>query len=156
MESIVMNGHKEPYLLASEVLPPTKFLLYNIMIRIGDLNRYLNKSSVAESYYMSARKLDVFRGHAYNQLAINTPVSQHFKCIYYYCRAAKSCTEPIPIAETNLKLAVNRFDSGILKSIIRCSKNDSESQLESEEQLIVHVSTERHRLVLFVCDFGLL
>lgn len=121
MESIVMNGHKEPYLLACDVLPMTKLLLYNILIRIGDLNRYLNKSSVAESYYMSARKVDVLRGDAYNQLAINTPHSQHFKCIYYYCRAAKSCAEPITIAETNLKLAINRFDSGILKSIIRCS-----------------------------------
>ena len=141
MESIATNGrHKEAYNLLSnsfELSPTTRLLLYNIMIRIGDLNRYLSNTSISETYYLNARRLDVMRGHAYNQLAINTPISQHLKCIYYYCRAAKSCVEPIIIAETNLKVAVNRFDSGILKSIIKMGSNSSQQLIESDDQLVV-------------------
>ncbi|CAG2171740.1 unnamed protein product [Oppiella nova] len=139
MEAIVTNDrHKEPYLLFainSQLSATTRLLLYNILIRIGDLNRYLNKTSIAENYYLRARRLDPTRGHAYNQLAINTPLSQHLKCIYYYCRAAKSSADPIVIAETNLKVAVNRFDSDILKSIIKNGSNVSDGSPD-DQQLI--------------------
>ncbi|XP_054154992.1 uncharacterized protein LOC128953530 [Oppia nitens] len=132
IEAIVVNdsqrpdsnntNSKQPYHLfvrkGGRLSPITRLLLYNILIRIGDLNRYLNRTPNADNYYQMARNLDVSRGHAYNQLAINTPPSQPLKCIYYYCRAAKSSVDPIVIAETNLKVAISRFDSDILKAII--------------------------------------
>lgn len=81
------------------------------MIRLGDLHRYVRKPTLARIYYLNARKLDVMRGHAYNQLAIVTPLTEPLKCIYYSTRAARACVEPTLVAESNLKMAINRIDS---------------------------------------------
>ncbi len=137
LESVLISSRrKDPYILypnSFQISVSAKLLLYNILIRIGDLNRYLNKTSIAETYYLNARKLDVMRGHAYNQLAIMTPHSEPLKCIYYSVRAAKSCVEPIVIAETNIKAAVNRFDCNILKKIFKFSRNINRDESLNEE-----------------------
>jgi hypothetical protein len=54
-------------------------LMYNLLIRLGDVNRYLKNIPVARSYYHQALQLHPGRGHAFNQLALicsEDPVAQ--------------------------------------------------------------------------------
>ncbi|KAI1304230.1 hypothetical protein HDE_01928 [Halotydeus destructor] len=83
-------------------------LLYNIHIRLGDLNRYLKDQRTAKLCYLEARELNPLRGHAYNQLSListEDPMMQ----LYYYVRACCAYEEPLDIAEKNLKVVVNKM-----------------------------------------------
>lgn len=83
-------------------------LLYNLLIRLGDVNRYLKNIPVARSYYNQARHLHPGRGHAFNQLALicsDDPVAQ----VYMYVRACCSIVEPVSIASHNLKSSSTRL-----------------------------------------------
>ena len=144
LESVMIwPSRKDPYLVSLSYthLPDnTKLLLYNILIHIGDLNRYLSNNNLAESYYQNARKLNVMRGHAYNQLAIVTSMNS-FKCIYYSIRASKSCEEPTMIAESNLKMALNRINNKLLKKIFNLKMNPK-SENQNENQLEIEIGVE--------------
>lgn len=92
---------------------------YNILVRLGDLSRYVDRLDVAEYYYCNARNLFPQFGHAYNQLALLTKPTNCFKCCYYYARAAKSTEKPLnSIADSNLRIAVNKYDCKILNLIL--------------------------------------
>ena len=83
-------------------------LLYNLLIRLGDVNRYLKNIPVCRSYYSQARHLNPGRGHAFNQLALITtedPVAQ----VYFYVRACCSIDEPVSIASHNLTSSSTRL-----------------------------------------------
>lgn len=82
-------------------------LLYNLYIRVGDLNRYLKNNVLAKSYYNQARTLNPFRGHAYNQLALISP--NRLLQVYYYVRAVCATEESISFAAENLKSQVTKF-----------------------------------------------
>lgn len=93
-------------------------LVYNILIRLGDINRYLRNTDIAVTYYSNARNVNILKGHAYNQLALIAAAKNPFKCIYYYVRAIKSLEEPVAIAEANLKAAVKKFEKvSVLKDL---------------------------------------
>lgn len=97
---------------------------YHILIRLGDLNRYLERFDVAEYYYCNARNLFPYFGHAYNQLGLLTKPSNCYKCCYYYARAAKSSEKPLnTIADSNLRIAVSKYNCEILSHIL----NDNEA-----------------------------
>lgn len=92
---------------------------YHVLIRLGDLNRYIDRTDVAEYYYCNARNLFPCFGHAYNQLGLLTKPTNCYKCCYYYARAAKSSDKPLnTIADSNLRIAVSKYDCEILNYIL--------------------------------------
>lgn len=103
---------------------------YHVLIRLGDLNRYVERTDVAEYYYCNARNLFPFFGQAYNQLGLLTKPTNCYKCCYYYARAAKSSDKPVStIADSNLRIAVSRYSCEILNHILNeqpCSNNNGD------------------------------
>lgn len=92
---------------------------YHVLIRLGDLNRYMEKPDVAEYYYCNARNLFPLFGHAYNQLGLLTKPTNCYKCCYYYARAAKSIEKPLSsIADSNLRIAVSKYNCEILNHLL--------------------------------------
>lgn len=92
---------------------------YHVLIRLGDLNRYVERTDVAEYYYCNARNLFPFYGQAYNQLGLLTKPTNCYKCCYYYARAARSSDKPVnTIADSNLRIAVSRYNCEILNHIL--------------------------------------
>ena len=92
---------------------------YHILIRLGDLNRYLDRLDIAEYYYCNARNLFPSYGHAYNQLGLLTRTENFYKCCYYYARAARSVKKPLDktLAESNLRIVIIEHESSILNQI---------------------------------------
>lgn len=106
---------------------------YHVLIRLGDLNRYLDKVDVSEYYYCSARNLFPYYGHAYNQLGLLTKPTNCFKCCYYYARAARSTHRPLnKIADSNLRIAVNKYNCELLNHILNEQTIIGIDKIESE------------------------
>jgi len=98
---------------------PNDLFQYHVLIRIGDLNRYMLRNDVAEYYYCTARNLFPYFGHAYNQLGLLTKPTNCYKCCYYYARAARSTEKPLTsIADSNLRIAVSKYNCSILSHIL--------------------------------------
>lgn len=107
---------------------PDDLFQYHVLIRLGDLNRYADRIDVAEYYYCNARNLFPYFGHAYNQLGLLTKPANCYKCCYYYARAARSSERPLnKIADSNLRIAVGKYNCEILNHIL-----NSESFIGSE------------------------
>lgn len=106
---------------------------YHILIRLGDLNRYLERLDTAEYYYCNARNLFPNYGHAYNQLGLLTRSDNFYKCCYYYARAAKSTKRPLEknLAESNLRIVVREHENSILNFI---SNDDPSISVQQEDQ----------------------
>lgn len=84
-----------------------KLLLYNIYMRLGDLNRSLKNLKVSKYYYLQACEIDPCRGHAYNQLSLVT-TAQVFNSLYYSVRALMATEDAISSAKNNMDSLVNR------------------------------------------------
>lgn len=100
--------------------------LYNIYIRLGDLNRYQKMGKLAKQFYLKARVLSPHNGQSYNQLALiysQDPI----KSIYFYVRAYLAI-EPSTIALNNLKLSIKHFLNS--SPIIKLLFDDSSIKLE--------------------------
>lgn len=96
---------------------------YHVLIRLGDLNRYLQRDEIAEYYYSNARTLYPLYGHAYNQLGLvlaNRAMSEnYYKCCYCYARAAKSSDKSMTkTAESNLVTASRSNKADILNLML--------------------------------------
>lgn len=103
---------------------------YHILIRLGDLSRYMDRPEPAKFYYCNARNLFPLYGHAYNQLALLTSPNDEFKCCYYYARAAKSVHKPLNrISDNNLRIAVAQYGNELLSHII----NEETSELKDSQ-----------------------
>lgn len=109
-------------------------LHYNVMIRMGDLSRYMGNYDVAEYYYWTARNLYPCYGHAYNQLGLLTEPKNFYKCCYYYARAARASDKPlVTIADSNIKMAVKKYGSELLKTVIFLeTESDCQSQINNK------------------------
>lgn len=92
----------------SSDLRDVRSLVYNVLIRLGDVNRYLKSPVVAKCYYTQAREMNPFKGHAFNQLALISGNDCMLQ-IYYYVRACNSLEDPVSIAEENLKSQVAKY-----------------------------------------------
>ena len=87
-----------------------RLLNYNILIRLGDLNRYLKYPDVAIGYYSQARDVNPLRGHAFNQLALMSDKDKNpGQQVYYYIRALCCLEDPVMISAHNIQSSVNRL-----------------------------------------------
>lgn len=106
---------------------------YHVLIRLGDLNRYLERVDVAEYYYCNARNLFPCFGHAYNQLGLLTDPSNCYKCCYYYVRAAKSTDKPLStVADSNLRIAITKYSCETLNHILNYESDINTSSTDRE------------------------
>lgn len=122
-----------------------KLLLYNINIRLGDLNRYLKNIKMARYYYHQARELNPLRGHAYNQLAL-VSTSELLTTLYYSTRALMAIEDPV-------KHAAATLDSLIKKCALINSNIDSFLSNRQEDFDPTKVINWIHLLVLAIyCD----
>jgi len=109
---------------------------YHIIIRLGDLNRYLDRLDTAEYYYCNARNLFPNYGHAYNQLGLLTKSGNFYKSCYYYARAAKSIKRPLEknLAESNLRIILKEHENSILNDISNNNPSIPHKQCSPERE----------------------
>lgn len=119
---------------------PDDIFQYHVLIRLGDLNRYLDRLDTAEYYYCNARNLYPNNGHAYNQLGILTKPENFYKCCYYYARAAKSSKRPLEknLAESNLRIVIREHENSILNQI---SNDDSSIGTDASNKICQQVDS---------------
>lgn len=101
-------------------------LLYNIHVRIGDLYRYADARDNAKHYYQKALQIDPRRGFAYKQLALCTPITKAYKCIYYSVRAYNSSIEPMKNSDSIIKLGLARVDCQLFENFRKITKTKLE------------------------------
>ncbi|XP_069497503.1 nonsense-mediated mRNA decay factor SMG7 isoform X4 [Ambystoma mexicanum] len=97
---------------ASSVVKPQSsscsYICQHCLVHLGDIARYRNQTSQAESYYRHAAQLVPSNGQPYNQLAIlASSKGDHLTTIFYYCRSI-SVKFPFPAASTNLQKALSK------------------------------------------------
>uniref|UniRef100_A0A8C2F0V9 Nonsense-mediated mRNA decay factor n=1 Tax=Cyprinus carpio TaxID=7962 RepID=A0A8C2F0V9_CYPCA len=64
------------------------YICQHCLVHLGDIARYRNQTSQAESYYRHAAQLVPSNGQPYNQLAIlASSKGDHLTTIFYYCRS---------------------------------------------------------------------
>lgn len=120
--------------VAARASSPDDLFQYHVLIRLGDLNRYMERIDVAEYYYCNARNLFPFFGHAYNQLGLLTKSNTCYKCCYYYARAAKSSERNLrSIADSNLRMAVNKDNCYVINHILNENTPIDIDRIDDEE-----------------------
>uniref|UniRef100_A0AAY5KKB5 Nonsense-mediated mRNA decay factor n=1 Tax=Esox lucius TaxID=8010 RepID=A0AAY5KKB5_ESOLU len=95
---------------ASTIVKPQpsscSYICQHCLVHLGDIARYRNQTSQAESYYRHAAQLVPSNGQPYNQLAIlASSKGDHLTTIFYYCRSI-AVKFPFPAASTNLQKAL--------------------------------------------------
>ncbi|XP_066537826.1 nonsense-mediated mRNA decay factor SMG7 isoform X4 [Hoplias malabaricus] len=84
------------------------YICQHCLVHLGDIARYRNQTSQAESYYRHAAQLVPSNGQPYNQLAIlASSKGDHLSTIFYYCRSI-AVKFPFPAASTNLQKALSK------------------------------------------------
>ncbi|KAJ0059258.1 hypothetical protein NL108_011289, partial [Boleophthalmus pectinirostris] len=100
-----------PHSSSAIVTPQTSSCFYicqHCLVHLGDIARYRNQTSQAESYYRHAAQLVPSNGQPYNQLAIlASSKGDHLTTIFYYCRSI-AVKFPFPAASTNLQKALSK------------------------------------------------
>ncbi|CDQ68499.1 unnamed protein product [Oncorhynchus mykiss] len=97
---------------ASTIVKPQpsscSYICQHCLVHLGDIARYRNQTSQAESYYRHAAQLVPSNGQPYNQLAIlASSKGDHLTTIFYYCRSI-AVKFPFPAASTNLQKALTK------------------------------------------------
>ncbi|KAM4675797.1 LOW QUALITY PROTEIN: nonsense-mediated mRNA decay factor SMG7-like [Discoglossus pictus] len=84
------------------------YICQHCLVHLGDIARYRNQTSQAESYYRHAAQLVPSNGQPYNQLAIlASSKGDHLTTIFYHCRSI-AVKFPFPAASTNLQKALSK------------------------------------------------
>ncbi|XP_072544359.1 nonsense-mediated mRNA decay factor SMG7 isoform X2 [Salminus brasiliensis] len=84
------------------------YICQHCLVHLGDIARYRNQTSQAESYYRHAAQLVPSNGQPYNQLAIlASSKGDQLTTIFYYCRSI-AVKFPFPAASTNLQKALSK------------------------------------------------
>ncbi|MGH0142874.1 UNVERIFIED_CONTAM: hypothetical protein FKN15_026729, partial [Acipenser sinensis] len=84
------------------------YICQHCLVHLGDIARYRNQTSQAESYYRHAAQLVPSNGQPYNQLAIlASSKGDHLTTVFYYCRSI-AVKFPFPAASTNLQKALSK------------------------------------------------
>lgn len=103
-------SHKQTH--SSAIVKPQSsscsYICQHCLVHLGDIARYRNQTSQAESYYRHAAQLVPSNGQPYNQLAIlASSKGDHLTTIFYYCRSI-AVKFPFPAASTNLQKALSK------------------------------------------------
>ncbi|KAM8817777.1 nonsense-mediated mRNA decay factor SMG7 isoform 4-T4 [Rhynchonycteris naso] len=103
-------SHKQTH--TSSIVKPQSsscsYICQHCLVHLGDIARYRNQTSQAESYYRHAAQLVPSNGQPYNQLAIlASSKGDHLTTIFYYCRSI-AVKFPFPAASTNLQKALSK------------------------------------------------
>jgi len=91
-------------------------LLHKLLIHLGDLFRYSNLFTEAETAYLKATRLAPGRGNAYNQLAVigqikETKAPLSMTVLYWYCRSLLATDDSFPTAMGNMeRFFILKFD----------------------------------------------
>lgn len=79
--------------------------LYRLFIHMGDLHRYAESYSKAETYYLNASKLSPGMGNPYNQLAVVAQMKDsNMSCValYWYARSLLATHDSFETSSSNL------------------------------------------------------
>lgn len=80
--------------------------LFRLFIHMGDLHRYAESFSKAETYYLYASRLAPGMGNPYNQLAVVSQLKDpNLSCValYWYCRSLLATHDSFETSSSNLE-----------------------------------------------------
>ncbi|XP_060940089.1 nonsense-mediated mRNA decay factor SMG7 isoform X2 [Limanda limanda] len=105
---IISNPQSSSSSMVSPQPSSCSYICQHCLVHLGDIARYRNQTSQAESYYRHAAQLVPSNGQPYNQLAIlASSKGDHLTTIFYYCRSI-AVKFPFPAASTNLQKALSK------------------------------------------------
>ncbi|XP_038859910.1 protein SMG7-like isoform X3 [Salvelinus namaycush] len=105
---IISNKQTNPSTIVKPQPSSCSYICQHCLVHLGDVARYRNQTSQAESYYRHAAQLVPSNGQPYNQLAIlASSKGDHLTTIFYYCRSI-AVKFPFPAASTNLQKALTK------------------------------------------------
>ncbi|XP_034468703.1 protein SMG7 isoform X2 [Hippoglossus hippoglossus] len=105
---IISNKQSNTSGIVSPQPSSCSYICQHCLVHLGDIARYRNQTSQAESYYRHAAQLVPSNGQPYNQLAIlASSKGDHLTTIFYYCRSI-AVKFPFPAASTNLQKALSK------------------------------------------------
>ncbi|XP_069367471.1 nonsense-mediated mRNA decay factor SMG7 isoform X4 [Paralichthys olivaceus] len=105
---IISNKQSNTSAIVSPQPSSCSYICQHCLVHLGDIARYRNQTSQAESYYRHAAQLVPSNGQPYNQLAIlASSKGDHLTTIFYYCRSI-AVKFPFPAASTNLQKALSK------------------------------------------------
>uniref|UniRef100_A0A8C7W4T6 Nonsense-mediated mRNA decay factor n=1 Tax=Oncorhynchus mykiss TaxID=8022 RepID=A0A8C7W4T6_ONCMY len=105
---IISNKQTNPSTIVKPQPSSCSYICQHCLVHLGDIARYRNQTSQAESYYRHAAQLVPSNGQPYNQLAIlASSKGDHLTTIFYYCRSI-AVKFPFPAASTNLQKALTK------------------------------------------------
>ncbi|XP_053739110.1 nonsense-mediated mRNA decay factor SMG7 isoform X1 [Synchiropus splendidus] len=105
---IINDRHKGGDAIVTPQPSSCSYICQHCLVHLGDIARYRNQTSQAESYYRHAAQLVPSNGQPYNQLAIlASSKGDHLTTIFYYCRSI-AVKFPFPAASTNLQKALSK------------------------------------------------
>uniref|UniRef100_A0A8C7IIB1 Nonsense-mediated mRNA decay factor n=1 Tax=Oncorhynchus kisutch TaxID=8019 RepID=A0A8C7IIB1_ONCKI len=105
---IISNKLTNPSTIVKPQPSSCSYICQHCLVHLGDIARYRNQTSQAESYYRHAAQLVPSNGQPYNQLAIlASSKGDHLTTIFYYCRSI-AVKFPFPAASTNLQKALTK------------------------------------------------
>lgn len=105
---IISNKQKSSSAIVTPQPSSCFYICQHCLVHLGDIARYRNQTSQAESYYRHAAQLVPSNGQPYNQLAIlASSKGDHLTTIFYYCRSI-AVKFPFPAASTNLQKALSK------------------------------------------------
>nr|XP_033771679.1 protein SMG7 isoform X3 [Geotrypetes seraphini] len=105
---IISNKQTQTSAVVKPQSSSCSYICQHCLVHLGDIARYRNQTSQAESYYRHAAQLVPSNGQPYNQLAIlASSKGDHLTTIFYYCRSI-AVKFPFPAASTNLQKALSK------------------------------------------------
>ena len=119
------------------------YLCQHCLVHLGDVARYRNQTSQAETFYREATSLAPGSGQPYNQIAIlEASRANKLSAVYFYVRAI--CLKyPFPAASTNLSKMLGKFASSEVEKAGKMSQQMFISLLLKLHGLLHHAEKLR-------------
>ena len=119
------------------------YLCQHCLVHLGDVARYRNQLSQAETFYRQATSLAASSGQPYNQIAIlEASRANKLSAVYFYVRAI--CLKyPFPAASTNLSKMLGKFASSDVEKVGKMTQQMFTSLLLKLHGLLHHAEKLR-------------
>lgn len=115
----MMSRPEDPFVRTNRVgfnlADTNRTLLYNLHIHLGDLYRFLGLNQNARHYYKQALEIDSTKGVVYQKLALCTPLTKAYRCLYFSVFAANTIKAVPPTANSNISAMLSRMDTVYLE-----------------------------------------